>query len=134
MKKTLFLLTSVSLIISCDKKETYNDVDSNVTYEQPVVQTKYAVVTVVVESNTAQNVKNRLEEITKRPNSIEPIQLFKSDVMEINEPITEDLKYRLMDEAEQNLLRKMQKDWIVTDRQIFIYNSYSEASSARAEM
>ncbi|MDV4008520.1 hypothetical protein CMT57_01545 [Elizabethkingia anophelis] len=55
-----------------------------------------------------------------------------SDVFEIMD-INEDSKYRKLDELEAKASMEYRHSWNLTNREIKMYNSYSEASKARQE-
>ncbi|MEN5133162.1 hypothetical protein [Elizabethkingia anophelis] len=56
-----------------------------------------------------------------------------SDVFEMMD-ITEDSKYRKLDELESKASVEYSHSWNLTNREIKMYNSYSEASKARQDL
>ena len=151
MMKNIYLLMFICTIVSCKKQNTLDDI--NVNFDSISSDTIQNAIMPIINDSANGNVQNSIsiEPIKPKyaivwvlivPNSDSVItkdnmfryQSIGSDVFEMMD-VSEDAKYKKMDEFESTLYRDgaIPTGMNIRKRKILVFDSYSEASKQREE-
>lgn len=139
MKKTFITsLLSLLVIISCEKKKDNMqlsdldyEVDSSAILYDEIDSSSYSKISEIPQTNYSVPIKYSFVVMYTKNQYTGNNSVFTTAVFETSEFITEDERYKIMDEAQSNPRLSMEN---ISKRELKSFDSYAEASKAREQL